>query len=302
MLVPLTREKFEQLIPLIATGSQYKYYWGKFSDFLQRLLISVVTAAIILLAKVVFRLALGPVVFIIGLIGALYWLWGPVLRASWRNFKYRRYKYSGFFRGKVLDWWITEDLLGKQETVNNKGDLVIVENREKRINLEVEDETGFIAYLKAPFKASHKEINPGQIAEMLVMSNRPDLSTIEEITDIYIPGRNLWVSDYPYLRQDLFYEVSRRIGDGKDRRTRKSRRPPRERSREIERYYDDEWEDYPRQRSREIERYYDDEGDDYPRERSREIERYYDDEREDYPRQRSREIERRPIYDDDEWE
>lgn len=284
MLVPLTREKLEQLIPLIATGSQYKHYWGKFSDFLQRLLISVIIATVILLIEVILRLPLGPVIFCFGLVGALYWLWGPVLWASLRNAKFRRYKYAGFFRGRVLDWWITEELIGTQETVNNKGDLVIVENREKRINLEVGDETGFTALLKAPLQVSHKIINRGQVAEMLVMSSTPDLSRIEEITEIYIPNRNLWVSDYPFLRQDNFKEVSRRIYDDREERPRnRRRRPPRERSREIE-YYDDEPERSPRERSREIERYYD------------------DDEREPSPRQRGREIERRPIYDEeDEW-
>ncbi len=122
---------------------------------------------------------------------------------------------------------------------------------------------------------------------MLVMSSSPDLSRIEEITEIYIPNRNLWVNDYPFLRQDYFKEVSRRIYDDREERPRnRRRRPPRERSREIDRYYDDY-----------------DEPERSPQERSREIERYYDDdEREPSPRQRGREIERRPIYDDeDEW-
>ncbi len=261
MLVPLTREKFEQLIPLIATGSQYKYYWGKFSDFLRRLLISVVIAGVILLGKVIFRLSVGPIIFFFGLLGALYWLWGPVLWASLQNLKCRRYKYGGFFRGRVLDCWITEELIGKQETVNNKGDLVIVENREKRINLEVGDETGFTALLKAPLKASHKLVNRGQVAEMLVMSSSPDLSRIEKITDIYIPSRNLWVSDYPYLRHEYFNEVGRRIRDDREERPRDRRRsrPPRERSTEVERYYDDRPEPSPRERGGEIEKYYDDE-------------------------------------------
>ena len=34
MLVPLTRQKFEQIIPLIATGAQYRYCSGKSPDFL----------------------------------------------------------------------------------------------------------------------------------------------------------------------------------------------------------------------------------------------------------------------------
>ncbi len=42
MLVPLTRQTFEEIIPLIATGPQYAYYWGKPSDFIRRLLISMV--------------------------------------------------------------------------------------------------------------------------------------------------------------------------------------------------------------------------------------------------------------------
>ncbi|BAZ67783.1 MAG: phosphate ABC transporter permease [Pelatocladus maniniholoensis HA4357-MV3] len=223
MLVPLTRQKFNQLVPLIATSQQYKYYWGKFPDFLQRLLISVVIAGVYVLARLFSIPGFGPIIFLLGVIGAFYWLWGPIFWASMRNAKCRRYKYSGFFRGRVLDWWITDELIGKQETVDNKGDLVIVENREKRINLEVGDESGFSAQLVAPLRVEHKVIARGQKVEMVVMSNRPDLSRIEEITDIYIPSRDLWVNDYPYLRRDYFPEVSRRLRDRPSERPHKRR-------------------------------------------------------------------------------
>lgn len=211
MLVPLTRKKFEQLIPLIATGSQYKYYWGKFANFLQRLLISVIAIAVIILVEVLLRLEFGLITFLTGVMGAFFWLWYPVLQASIRNFKCRGYKYSGFFRGRIIDWWITDELIGKQETVNTKGELVIVENRQKRINLEIGDQTGFSVEFDAPLRNTHKVIARGQIAEMIVMSNSRDLSVIEEFTDIYIPTENLWVNDYPYLRRDFFNEVSRRL-------------------------------------------------------------------------------------------
>ncbi|MDF5710527.1 MAG: phosphate ABC transporter permease [Nostoc sp. S4] len=228
MLVPLTRQKFEQIIPLIATGLQYKHYWGKFANFLQRLLISVVALVVILLVKAFFGLEFGPIIFVLGVISAFFWLWYPVFQASMRNIQCRRYKYSGFFRGRVLDWWITDRLIGKQETVNNKGELVIVENREKRINLEVGDDTGFSIEFDAPLRPTHKAIARGQIAEMVVMSNRSDLSSIEEFSDIYIPSRELWVSDYPYLRRDFFTEVGRRL-----REDRQERRPHR-RQRRVE--------------------------------------------------------------------
>ncbi len=237
MLVPLTRQKFEQLVPLIATSQQYKYYWGKFANFLQRLLISVVTIAGILLIRTLFRLEFGAIMFLVGVFGAFFWLWYPVFQASIRNAKTRRYKYSGFFRGRILDWWITDRLMGKQETVNSKGDLVIVENREKRINLEVGDDTGFSVEFEAPLRQTHKVITRGQIAEMIVMSNRSDLSTIEEFSDVYIPSHDLWVNDYPCLRRDFFNEVSRRLREDREERPRRRRRrPERRRDEEDDRY------------------------------------------------------------------
>jgi hypothetical protein len=211
MLVPLTRQKFEQLIPRIATGEQYRYMWGKFSEFLRRLLISVVAVVAIWVVRLILGDGFGTLLFPIGLLGGFYWLWGPVLWASLRNSKYRQYKYSGFFRGRVLDVYITEELIGKEETVNNKGELVIVENRERRLNLELGDETGFETQLQVPLRRTHQAIAPNQIAEMVVLSNRPDLSSIAQVTDIYIPSQNLWVSDYPFLQRDVFVEVSNRI-------------------------------------------------------------------------------------------
>jgi hypothetical protein len=262
MLVPLTRQKFEQLVPWIASSPQYKYYWGKFPDLLQRLLISVVSAAVLLLVKFLFGLDFGAIIFLLFFVASFYWFWGPVFWASVRNAKYRSYKYSGFFRGRVLDWWLTEELIGKQETVNNKGELVIVENREKWINLELGDDTGFTVEFKAPLRPYHKAIARGQIAEMLVMSNRSDLSTIDQISDIYIASRDLWVSDYPFLRRDFFNEVSDRLRDDQDSRPRRRRsenaeynlpddqdsRPRRRRSENAEYNLPDDQDSRPRRR------------------------------------------------------
>jgi hypothetical protein len=111
--------------------------------------------------------------------------------------------------------------MGKQETVNSKGELVIIENREKRINLEIGDDTGFTVEFEAPLRNAHKVIARGQIAEMVVMSNSSDLSTIEEFSDIYIPSRDLWVSDYPYVRRDFFNEVSVRLRANQERKPRR---------------------------------------------------------------------------------
>jgi hypothetical protein len=212
MLTPITRKKFEELIPITATADQYRYYWGKFSDILQRVLISV--AAVV--AVLILRFALGDgfeIIFaILGSVTGLYWLWNPVYRATRRNLECRQYKYSGFLRGEVLDIYTTEELIGKEETVNKQGELVVIENRERRINLEIGDDTGFVTTVQAPLLRAHRSIRRGDIAELLVMSNRSDLSRIAFLSDVYLPEYELWVSDYPYLRKDSFVEVSRRLG------------------------------------------------------------------------------------------
>ncbi|NJM86544.1 MAG: phosphate ABC transporter permease [Hydrococcus sp. RU_2_2] len=230
MLVPITRETFEQIIPLIATGPQYAYYWGKPADVVRRLLISMVALTLFWLLGNLLGDAWLAIKLILDIVAGLYWLWSPVYLASVRNNTYRRYPYSGFWRGRILDVYITEELIREEETVNKFGELVIIENNEKRVNVEVGDREGFRATIQAPIRRIYKGINPGQVAEMLVLSKQPDLSRIDKITDIYIPNADLWVGAYPYLRRDVFVDVSNELGGA-----RRSNSPPRSRNSNVKR-------------------------------------------------------------------
>jgi hypothetical protein len=49
------------------------------------------------------------------------------------------------------------------------------------------------------------------LAQMVVLSNDPRLGRIEKYTDVYLPQKDIWVSDYPYLKRDLFQFVAQRI-------------------------------------------------------------------------------------------
>lgn len=232
MLVPLTRKTFETLVPTVATGAQYAYCSGKIPDFLRRLLISVVGIVALLLLGTILRLEdVGPVRLLLGIASGLYWLWGPILWASIKNFKYRRFAYAGLWRGEVLDVYITNELIGQEETVNNRGELVITDNRERCLNIEVGDESGFVSQLQVPLRKDQQAIARGDRAEMVVLSSRPDLSRINATTDIFIPDCNVWVSDYPYLQREAFIEVSQRLedqdSDRRDDRPQRSQRQPR---------------------------------------------------------------------------
>lgn len=211
MLFPLTRQVFEKLVPLIATGEQYKYCWGRPSDFFRRLLISGLGIVVFFIFRFIFPPGFELIEFIPGVMVGLYWLWAPVYWASRRNAEMRRYQYSGFWRGEVLDAFVTEELIGKEETVNKQGELVIVENRERCLNLEVGDDNGFATEIQVPLQRSHRAIRPRDLVEMVVLSNRSDLSRVSKVSDIYLPDYDLWISDYPYLRRDVFAEVRRRL-------------------------------------------------------------------------------------------
>lgn len=211
MLIPLRREKFEQLLPIIATGPQYTYFWGNLRDLFRRVLISVISIVVVLLLGLIFGEGAQPLILLLGVVCGLYWLWAPVYWASVRNASYRRINYSGFLRGEVLDVFITEELIGEEQTVNNRGELVVIENRERRFNIEVGDESGFITCLQSPLRRIHKAIRPGDVAELLVLSNQQDLAKITKVTDAYIPRHNIWIGDYPYLQRDAFTQVSRQL-------------------------------------------------------------------------------------------
>lgn len=211
MLLPLTRETFEQIIPLIATGPQYAYYWGKVADFLRRLLISVVAVIVIWILSKPLGEGGEAIKLILYIVAGLYWFWSPVYWASVRNASYRRFPYSGFWRGEVLDVFLTEELIREEQNVNKLGQLVTIENLERRINVEVGDRTGFRVTVQAPLKRIYKSIAPGQAAEMLVLSKQPDLRIIAKVTDVYLPRQDLWVGEYPYLRRDIFTQVSQEL-------------------------------------------------------------------------------------------
>ena len=218
MLIPITRERFETLIPLTATASQYAYYWGNWQNVIKQVLFSLM--GILLVWLLSFILHSQGLSLFLGIVVGLYWLWSPVAKASFRNANYRRYPYSGFWQGEILDVYVTEEVIGTEETANAKGELVLVENRERRLNLELGDERGFFAQVQVPLRRQHQFISPGQTVHLLVMSEDRDLRRIAKLSDLYIPNRQIWVSDYPWLQREAFKDVSQQqLGRGNRRRT-----------------------------------------------------------------------------------
>ena len=211
MLIPLKKEAIDDLIPTIATGSQYAHYWANFSTLLKNLFISLVGILVFWIVGSLFGKAGDGLSLIFRVIAGLYWLWSPIYWASMRNAKYRRYNYIGFWRGKILDVYLSEELIKEESAIDRLGRAIIVENRRRLFNIEIGDKSGFRTVITTPRKKSHKAINRGLAVEGLLLSNDPDFMRIGQITDVYVPRHKLWLGDYPYTRRDVFTQIRKEL-------------------------------------------------------------------------------------------
>lgn len=207
MLIPLKPNAIDDLIPAVATGNQYAYYWANFSTLLKNLFISLVGILIFWLLGSFFGRAGDNISLIFRIIAGLYWLWSPIYWASIRNNKYRRYPYICFWRGKVLDTYLTEEIIKEESAIDKLGRAIIVENSRRLFNVEVGDKSGFRATITTPVQRIHKAVKRGQAVESLLLTKDPNFMDIAHITDIYIPSNKLWVGDYPYIRRDIFLQI-----------------------------------------------------------------------------------------------
>ncbi|MFO7630330.1 MAG: hypothetical protein R6W06_12605, partial [Prochlorococcaceae cyanobacterium] len=152
MLIPLRPGELERLIPAVATGPQFNACSGNPRKLLQRVLISVIGGVIALLISqtLLFSSQFGPVFLVVGVVFALYLLWGPILEAGQKNASLRRYPAAALFEGEIADLYTREIVEGRREQANKEGRLELVENRRTWLTLELEDEQGYLGQVRFP--------------------------------------------------------------------------------------------------------------------------------------------------------
>ncbi len=210
MLIILRQGELLKLIPAVATGNQFKYALGSPRKILQRIMISSICGVITLL------ISQGQVAsqfysfwLIIGVIFLLYILWGPILEASKKNAKLRKFNYSAIFDGYISDIYTEERIENRLEQANKQGQLEFIENRRTWINCELEDEDGYLSDLSFPMSKEHQNLRKGLRVICLVLSNNKDFNGSITLTDAWIPSRKIWIGEYPYLLRPAFEEICR---------------------------------------------------------------------------------------------
>ncbi|MCP9809171.1 hypothetical protein KBY58_06965 [Cyanobium sp. HWJ4-Hawea] len=210
MLIPLRPGELSRLIPAVATGPQFNACTGNPEKVLQRVLISVIGAVITLLISqtLLFSSQFGSAFLVVGVVFALYLLWGPILEAGQKNATLRRYPAAAIFEGEIGDMYTTDVVEERREQANKQGRLELVENRRAWLTLELEDEEGYLGKVRFPFdNKKHKVLRKGMLVRVLVLSERNDFSRVGALTDAWLPQLKLWVGEYPFLLKPAFEEL-----------------------------------------------------------------------------------------------
>ena len=215
MITPLKRKNFDELIPAVPTYEQYQYYSGNGQNVFRRVAISI--ASVIIFTILYNRVHennpssfAALAMFVCAALGGLYWMLEPVVLASIRNAKLRRFAYCGFWQAEVLDVYVSQEVLAREEKVDSRGRMDVSYDAESFLNIELGDETDFVTTLRLPMRRELKRVRPEQTVYMLLFSNDRRFGRVSRQTsDAYIPQYNLWVGDYPYLRRDTFIDLTK---------------------------------------------------------------------------------------------
>ena len=208
MLIPISLYQVSKIVPSVATGGQFKYALGDPRKILQRLIISSIGGVITFLISVSQdRNQTYSLWLLLCVLFFLYILWGPILEASKKNLKFRRFKFFSIFDGFVSDIYQLEKVESSREQTNRYGRLELIEKKRTWLVLELEDEEGYLGKISFPMENKHSLLKKGENVRCLVSSDSRNFNSKLVLTDAWLPDLNLWVGDYPYLLRPAFEEI-----------------------------------------------------------------------------------------------
>ena len=208
MLIPISLNQVSKIVPSVATGGQFKYALGDPRKILQRLIISSIGGVITFLISVSQdRNQTYSLWLLLCVLFFLYILWGPIVEASKKNLKFRRFKFFSIFDGFVSDIYQLEKVESSREQTNRYGRLELIEKKRTWLVLELEDEEGYLGKISFPMENKHSFLKKGEKIRCLVSSDSRNFNSKLVLTDAWLPDLNLWVGDYPYLLRPAFEEI-----------------------------------------------------------------------------------------------
>lgn len=211
MLLELTPEECEAVIPLVPTRLQYAAYWSDALKSVGRIITAILVGVALLVLSRAFGEGsfLGAVSFLAGFLSLLYpFFWGPLYTISRRQLAFREIPYGGLFFGQVLSTRRYEVVVEEREKVDEEGQLYIEEVRERQFEMEIGDETGVLYRVRARDDPRYRRIVKKQSVLALVKAYSRDLRRRPTLSEVYVVKLGEWVGDVSYLDREAFLELA----------------------------------------------------------------------------------------------
>jgi hypothetical protein len=211
MLLELTPEECEAVIPLVPTRLQYAAYWSDALKSVGRIITAILVGVALLVLSRAFGEGsfLGAVSFLAGFLSLLYpFLWGPLYTISRRQLAFREIPYGGLFFGQVLSTRRYEVVVEEREKVDEEGQLYIEEVRERQFEMEIGDETGVLYRVRARDDPRYRRIVKKQSVLALVKAYSRNLRRRPTLSEVYVVKLGEWVGDVSYLDREAFLELA----------------------------------------------------------------------------------------------
>ncbi len=211
MLLELTPEECEAVIPLVPTRLQYAAYWSDALKSVGRIITAILVGVALLVLSRAFGEGsfLGAVSFLAGFLSLLYpFLWGPLYTISRRQLAFREIPYGGLFFGQVLSTRRYEVVVEEREKVDEEGQPYIEEVRERQFEMEIGDETGVLYRVRARDDPRYRRIVKKQSVLALVKAYSRDLRRRPTLSEVYVVKLGEWVGDVSYLDREAFLELA----------------------------------------------------------------------------------------------
>jgi len=202
----LSPQELERVLPVVPFSAQATYFNGGAAQAVQRWGSSL--ALTVLLSKIAVLAA-----------GTLTWpLWWPWAQAASKNYSLRKQSgYAGLWRTQILEVEARgrprPQFFGGGNGSGSDGDDTrrsggsrFSTMRTTRIVLG--DPEGAQTEFVLPQDARYDLIQPGQAAELIVLSESSNFESFKAVKDVYLPDCGLWLSEYPYLDRTEFLELS----------------------------------------------------------------------------------------------
>jgi hypothetical protein len=200
----LSPQELERVLPIVPFSAQATYFNGGAAQAVQRWGASL--ALTVLLSKVALLAA-----------STLTWpLWFPWAQAASKNYSLRKQSgYAGLWRTQILEveakgrprpQFFGGGGSGSRDDDFNSSGSRFSTMRTTRIVLG--DPEGAQTEFVLPQDARYDLIQPGQPAELIVLSESSNFESFKAVKDVYLPDCGLWLSEYPYLDRTEFLELS----------------------------------------------------------------------------------------------